>query len=79
MEEKYKIISSQIDIGNALTPLTKAFTKGVVQPNGKKIIEPTMNAENVAKLVLLMANLPLDTNILNTTIMANNMPFIGRG
>ena len=76
---KYKIISSQIDIGNALTPLTKAFTKGVVQPNGKKIIEPTMNAENVAKLVLLMANLPLDTNILNTTIMANDMPFIGRG
>ena len=38
-----------------------------------------MNAENVAKLVLLIANLPLDTNILNTTIMANNMPFIGRG
>ena len=76
---KYKIISSQIDIGNALTPLTKAFTKGVVQPDGKKIIEPTMNAENVAKLVLLMASLPLDTNILNTTIMANNMPFIGRG
>ncbi len=76
---KDKIICSQIDIGNALTPLTKTFTKGVIQPNGKKIKEATMNSENVAKLVLLIVNLPLDTNILNTTIMANNMPFIGRG
>ena len=76
---KDKIICSQIDIGNALTPLTKAFTKGTIQPNGKKIIEATMNSQNVAKPILLIANLPLDTNVLNTTIMANTMPFIGRG
>ena len=75
---KDKIICSQIDIGNALTPLTKKFTKGVIQANGKKIIEPTMNSEYVAKLVLLIASLPLDTNLLNTTIMANSMPFIGK-
>ncbi len=74
-----KIICSQIDIGNALTPLTKTFTKGVVQADGKKIIEPTMNSENVAKLILFIASLPLDTNLLNTTIMANSMPFVGRG
>ncbi len=76
---KDKIICSQIDIGNALTPLTKKFTKGVIQANGKKIIEPTMNSEYVAKIVLLIASLPLDTNLLNTTIMANSMPFVGRG
>ena len=76
---KDKIICSQIDIGNALTPLTKTFTKGIIQPNGEKMIEATMNSENVAKLVLFIMSLPLDTNVLNTTIMANNMPYIGRG
>ena len=38
-----------------------------------------MNAEDVAKSVITIFNLPLDTNILNLTIMANKMPFIGRG
>ncbi len=74
-----KIVCSQIDIGNALTPLTKSFTKGVLQPNGSKKIEPTMNVENIVELIVLIQKLPLNTNILNTTIMANNMPFIGRG
>ena len=74
-----KIVCSQIDIGNALTPLTKAFTKGVLQPNGSKKIESTMNVENVVELIVLIQKLPLNTNILNTTIMANDMPFIGRG
>ena len=76
---KDKILCSQIDIGNALTNLTKSFTKGVIQANGEKISESTMNVDNVAKLVLLIMDLPLDTNLLNTTIMANAMPFIGRG
>ena len=74
-----KIVCSQIDIGNALTPLTKSFTKGVLQPNGSKKIESTMNVENVVALIVLIQKLPLNTNILNTTIMANDMPFIGRG
>ena len=59
--------------------LTKSFTKGVIQANGEKISESTMNVDNIAKLVLLIMDLPLDTNLLNTTIMANDMPFIGRG
>ncbi len=76
---KDKILCSQIDIGNALTKLTKSFTKGIIQANGEKISESTMNVDNIAKLVLLIMDLPLDTNLLNTTIMANDMPFIGRG
>tara|TARA_Y100001970_G_C14239355_1_gene863891 strand:- start:366 stop:1145 length:780 start_codon:yes stop_codon:yes gene_type:complete len=76
---KDKILCSQIDIGNALTPLTKTFTKGVMQSHGSKQIEPTMNVENIVELIVLMQNLPLNTNILNTTIMANNMPYVGRG
>ena len=74
-----KIVCSQIDIGNALTPLTKKFTKGTTQANGKKIPEATMNSKNVAELVLFIIRLPLDTNVFNSIIMANNMPFIGRG
>ena len=76
---KDKIVCSQIDIGNALTPLTKSFTKGILQSYGIKKIEPTMNVENVVELIVLIQKLPLNTNILNTTIMANNMPFVGRG
>ena len=73
------ILCSQLDIGNAETSITKSFKKGVIQPNGSILKEATMNTEDVAKSVITIFNLPLDTNILNLTIMANKMPFIGRG
>jgi NAD(P)-dependent dehydrogenase (short-subunit alcohol dehydrogenase family) len=76
--EEY-ILCSQIDIGNAETAITKSFKKGVIQPNGSVLKEATMNTEDVAKSVITIFNLPLDTNILNLTIMANKMPFVGRG
>ena len=73
------ILCSQIDIGNAETAITQPFKKGIIQPNGKVMKEATMKVEDVAKSVISMFNLPLDTNILNLTIMANKMPFVGRG
>ena len=73
------ILCSQIDIGNAETAITQSFKKGIIQPNGKILKEATMNVEDVAKIVLAIFKLPLDTNIFNLTIMANKMPFIGRG
>ena len=73
------ILCSQIDIGNAETAITQSFKKGIIQPNGKILKEATMNVEDIAKAVLTIFKLPLDTNILNLTIMANKMPFIGRG
>ena len=73
------ILCSQIDIGNADTAITNSFKKGVIQPNGRILKEATMNTEDVAKSVITIFNLPLDTNILNLTIMANKMPFVGRG
>ena len=73
------ILCSQIDIGNAETAITQSFKKGIIQSNGKVLKEATMNVEDVAKAVLTIFKLPLDTNILNLTIMANKMPFIGRG
>ena len=76
---KYDITCGQIDIGNAATPMTERMAKGVPQPNGTTMIEPTMDVENVANAVLCMAHMPLDANVLFMTVMANKMPFVGRG
>ena len=73
------IVCSQIDIGNAATPMTEAMPKGVPQANGERAVEPVMDVGHVARAVLQMASLPLDTNVQFMTIMANKMPYIGRG
>ncbi len=76
---KYNIACGQIDIGNAETPMTARMHGGVPQPNGTTMAEPTFDVDHVASAVVYMANLPLDTNVLFMTIMANDMPFVGRG
>ena len=75
----YNIACSQIDIGNAATPMTERMKTGVLQPSGAMAPEPRMDVEDVAKAVVHMAALPLDSNILFMTIMATKMPFVGRG
>lgn len=76
----HDIVSSQIDIGNAATPMTARMAKGVLQPNGSMAIEPTMDAANVGNTVLLIANMSLDANVQFVTVMASQMPsFLGRG
>jgi NAD(P)-dependent dehydrogenase (short-subunit alcohol dehydrogenase family) len=75
----YDIACGQIDIGNAGTPLTERMVAGVLQPDGSKRPEPRMNADDVGKAVVYMAGLSLDTNVLFMTVMANLMPFVGRG
>ena len=77
----YDICCGQIDIGNAATPLTERMVQGegILQPNGSKMIEPRMEAGDVGRAVVYMAGLPLDTNVLFMTVMANKMPFVGRG
>ena len=76
---KHDIACSQIDIGNAATPMTERMTKGVPQPNGEVMVEPRMDVNHVAEAVGFMAHLPLDSNVQFMTIMATKMPFIGRG
>ncbi len=76
---KYNIACSQIDIGNAATPMTERMSGGVPQANGDMIAEPTFDVNHVGQQVLFIANLPLDTNIQFMTIMATKMPYIGRG
>jgi NAD(P)-dependent dehydrogenase (short-subunit alcohol dehydrogenase family) len=75
----FSIACGQIDIGNALTEMAAPMTRGVPQANGTIAPEPTMNVDDVAKAVLMMAQLPLASNVQFMTVMATNMPFIGRG
>jgi NAD(P)-dependent dehydrogenase (short-subunit alcohol dehydrogenase family) len=73
------ICCGQIDIGNAETPLTERMVAGVLQADGNRRPEPRMNVDDVGRAVVYMASLPLDTNVLFMTVMANLMPFVGRG
>ncbi|MFM0342006.1 SDR family oxidoreductase [Paraburkholderia fungorum] len=76
---EFNIVCSQIDIGNALTELSERMTRGVRQANGTMTTEPMMDVKHVAEAVRYIANLPLGANVLNMTVMASNMPFVGRG
>ena len=75
----HDIACGQIDIGNAATEMTERMTKGVPQANGTTMVEDRMDVAHVGDAVLMMANLPLQTNVQFLTIMATKMPFVGRG
>ena len=75
----FDIACGQIDIGNAATEMTQRMTQGVPQANGTMMVEARMNVKCVADAVVYMASLPLDANVLFMTVMANQMPFVGRG
>jgi NAD(P)-dependent dehydrogenase (short-subunit alcohol dehydrogenase family) len=75
----FNIACGQIDIGNALTEMAAPMTKGVPQADGRIAPEATMDVEDVARAVLMMAELPLSANVQFMTVMATKMPFIGRG
>ena len=76
---KYDIAVGQIDIGNAATEMAQRMATGVIQANGEIAVEPLMDVNVVGQSVLYMANLPLSANVLFHTVMATNMPFVGRG
>lgn len=76
---KYDIACGQIDIGNASTDMTEKMERGILQANGATAIEPTFETRHVADAVSYMASLPLHANVQFMTVMATNMPFIGRG
>ncbi|MFY9895258.1 MAG: SDR family oxidoreductase [Xanthobacteraceae bacterium] len=75
----YDICCGQIDIGNAATEMTERMAEGMVQADGRTMPEARMSADNVGRAVAYIANLPLDANVLFMTVMANKMPFVGRG
>jgi NADP-dependent 3-hydroxy acid dehydrogenase YdfG len=75
----HQIACGQIDIGNAATTMTSRMSQGALQADGSLRQEATMDVQHVADAVVHMAGLPLDANVLSMTIMATQMPFIGRG
>jgi NAD(P)-dependent dehydrogenase (short-subunit alcohol dehydrogenase family) len=75
----WNIACGQIDIGNAATDMTQRMTSGVIQANGEMKVEPRMDVKHVADALVHMASLPLEANVLFMTVMATNMPFVGRG
>ncbi|MBD3666075.1 SDR family oxidoreductase [Sulfitobacter sp. TSTF-M16] len=75
----FNIACGQIDIGNALTEMAQKMTEGVPQADGAIAVEPVMDVRDVAQSVLHMTSLPLKANVQFMTVMATNMPYIGRG
>jgi len=75
----FDIAVGQIDIGNAATDMTRRMQSGILQANGTIAVEPVMDVRHVADALLYMAGLPLDANVLFMTVMATEMPYVGRG
>ncbi|WMT89196.1 SDR family oxidoreductase [Pelagibacterium sp. H642] len=75
----FNIAVGQIDIGNAGTDMTARMATGVLQADGSIAIEPTIDVSHIANAVSYMASLPLEANTLTMTVMATQMPFVGRG
>jgi NAD(P)-dependent dehydrogenase (short-subunit alcohol dehydrogenase family) len=75
----YDIACGQIDIGNAMSPLTERMAQGVMQPDGSVKPEARMAVEDVGRAISYMASLSLESNVLFMTVKATKMPFEGRG
>jgi NAD(P)-dependent dehydrogenase (short-subunit alcohol dehydrogenase family) len=75
----HRIACGQIDIGNAATSMTSRMSQGALQADGSLRQEATMDVRHIADAIVHMAGLPLDANVQFMTIMATQMPFIGRG
>ncbi|KAK7254363.1 GDP-mannose 4,6 dehydratase [Aureococcus anophagefferens] len=73
------IACGQIDYGNVVSPLSAAMATGMPQADGSDRPEPRMGTDDAADAVFYMAQLPLSANVLNMTVMATNMPLVGRG
>jgi NAD(P)-dependent dehydrogenase (short-subunit alcohol dehydrogenase family) len=72
---EFDIACGQIDVGNVDSELGLAY--GATGPRLYNV--PKLNAQLAARAILQMANLPLEANVLFTTLMATKMPFVGRG
>jgi NAD(P)-dependent dehydrogenase (short-subunit alcohol dehydrogenase family) len=75
----YGIACGQVDIGNAVTELSAGIGRGALQADGSTRVEPMMDVRHAAEAVVYMASLPLEANVQFLTVMATNMPYIGRG
>jgi len=75
----FDISVTQIDIGNAATPLAESFRSGTLQADGSLRVEALLYVQHVADAIVHIADLPTDVQVLEMNIMATKMPFVGRG
>jgi len=75
----FGIACCQIDIGNAASAMGSRMAAGVPQADGRLAVEPVMDVDHVGEAIAFMDSLPLEANVQFMTLMATNMPFIGRG
>lgn len=73
----FDIACSQIDIGNALTPMVQDLNERAISQGLEP--QPNMDVAHAAESVLHMAKMPLSANVQFMTVMATKMPYIGRG
>ncbi len=73
------ITCSQIDIGNAESAMTRPMAAGIGQADGTTAAEPTFDPVHIGELVAHLAVLPLTVSVPQTTILATQMPYLGRG
>jgi NAD(P)-dependent dehydrogenase (short-subunit alcohol dehydrogenase family) len=73
------IAVGQIDIGNVASDMTVKMAAGVPQPDGSVRAEARMDMQAVVDTFMAMVRLPLSANVLFTTVMATQMPYVGRG
>lgn len=73
----FNIACGQIDIGNAATDMLETLAE-VAKIKGEEP-PPMIDVQLAADAVLQMAELPLNANVQFQTLMATQMPFIGRG
>jgi len=71
------IACGQIDIGNAETDMVRTLNQQKVDAG--QVADPAMDVQHVADAVMYMADLPLNANVQFMTVMATQMPYIGRG
>ena len=76
---KYNIVSSLVRPGATLSSFTMQRGR-TTYGHGEKPEDYVMAAEDVARVVVLMASLPPEVNLYDATILPNHMKsFIGRG
>ncbi|MFE3070111.1 SDR family oxidoreductase [Streptomyces sp. NPDC059247] len=73
----YDISCGQIDIGNVTPP--DRPQPAVLQADGSRRVEPTMDVGHVVDMVRTMAGLPRGVNIQSVLVMPSAMPYVGRG
>lgn len=76
---RYRICCGQIDLGNIASDMGSAMGDGVLQADGSKLAEPVIGVKPVSDAIVYIAGLPNDVNVLRINVMANEMPFVGRG